>query len=125
MHGFETNFTSQLAIGDFLILMSESEEDGKFVEKERRKVNMVLSARSCGIEEPFTEDIMNKAEFWVQRKPKIRERAKDIEQVILERMKQEASGEVKKRAKKGEEGMSREEELNLRVKKKTDKFAWF
>jgi hypothetical protein len=103
----------------------DNDDDGKFVEKERRKVNMVLSSRSCGIEEPFTEDIMNKAEFWVQRKPKIRERAKDIEQVILERMKQEASGEVKKRAKKGEEGMSREEELNLRVKKKTDKFAWF
>ena len=61
-----------------MILMSES-DDGKFVEKERRKVNMVLSARSCGIEEPFTEDIMNKAEFWVQRKPKIREKAKNIE----------------------------------------------
>ncbi len=43
----------------------------------------------------------------------------------MERMAQEARGEVKKRAKKGEEEMSREEELNLRVKKKTDKFAWF
>ena len=64
MHGFETNFTLQLAIGDFIILMSENEE-GKFVEKERRRVNMVLSARSCGIEESFTDDIMNKEEFWV------------------------------------------------------------
>ena len=61
MHGFETNFPSQLAIGDSLILMKEQvSEDGtasKLVEKERRRVNMVLSARSCGLEEPFTEDI--------------------------------------------------------------------
>lgn len=103
------------------------DEDGdgdgrvKFVEKERRRVNMVLSARSCGLEEAFAEDLMNKAEYWVQRKPKLRERAKDIEQVIMERIKQETASN--KRAKKEE--VSREEELNMRVKKKTDKFAWF
>ena len=73
VHGFETNFPSQLAIGDYLILMmqvayvdkSSGESVTKLVEKERRRVNMVLSARSCGLEEPFTEDIMEKSEYWV------------------------------------------------------------
>ncbi len=41
----------------------------------------------------------------------------------MERIKQETASN--KRAKKEEEGVSREEELNMRVKKKTDKFAWF
>ena len=65
VHGFETNFPLQLSIGDYIILMTESEDDGKSVEKERRRVNMVLSARSCGIEEPFTDDLINKAGFYV------------------------------------------------------------
>lgn len=34
-------------------------------EKERRRVNMVLSAKSCGLEEAFTEDIIEKEVFWV------------------------------------------------------------
>ena len=37
----------------------------KLVEKERRKVNMVLSARSCGLEEPFNDDIQEKCDYWV------------------------------------------------------------
>lgn len=37
----------------------------KLKEKERRKVNMVLSARSCGLEEPFTDDIQEKCDYWV------------------------------------------------------------
>jgi len=61
VHGFDSNFPSQLGIGDSLILMCEASDPSgaspKLVEKERRKVNMVLSARSCGLEEPFTEDI--------------------------------------------------------------------
>jgi tRNA G37 N-methylase TrmD len=64
VHGFETNFPSQLAIGDHIILMTQ-EANGKLVESERRRVNMVLSAKSCGLEEPFTEDIMDKYEYWV------------------------------------------------------------
>ena len=112
-----------MALGDSIILMIEGEEDGKYVEKERRKVNMVLSARSCGIEEAFTEEIMNKCEYWVQRKPKRRERPKDIEEVIRERM--VVTGKRVKKNEVDSEGVSREEELNKRVKNKTDKFAWF
>jgi hypothetical protein len=37
----------------------------QMVEKERRRVNMVLSARSCGMEEAFSEDIIEKSEYWV------------------------------------------------------------
>ena len=76
VHGFETNFPEQLSLGDFIILM-ELEGD-RLVEKERRKVNMVLSARSCGIEEAFSEDLIDKSEYYVQRKPKLRERVKPV-----------------------------------------------
>ena len=58
--------------------MSET-EDGKFEEKERRRVNMVLSARSCGLEEAFADDLILKCDFWVQRKPKLREQPKSID----------------------------------------------
>ena len=57
VHGFETEFPKQIAIGDSIILMVET-DDGKFEEKERRRVNMVLSARSCGLEDAFTEDLI-------------------------------------------------------------------
>lgn len=51
-------------------------------EKERRRVNMVLSAKSCGLEEAFTEDIIEKEVFWVQRRPLKKEKAKPVEEVI-------------------------------------------
>lgn len=84
VHGFETNFPDQLSLGDFIILM-ELEGD-RLVEKERRKVNMVLSARSCGIEEAFSEDLIDKSEYYVQRKPKLRERVKPVEEILKERI---------------------------------------
>jgi len=99
-----------LANGDSIILMIEG-EDGKFEEKERRRVNMVLSARSCGLEEPFTDDIILKCEFWVQRKPKLREQPKSIDQIIQERIELAGGGgAATKRLKKDEKdtGMSRE-----------------
>ncbi len=97
--------------------MTENKE-GRLVEKERRKVNMVLSARSCGIEEPFTEDLSEKTEYWVQRKPKVREKPREIEQIVKERVEN-------KRQKREEEEASREKMLDQRVKKKNDKFCWF
>lgn len=95
----------------------------KLVEKERRKVNMVLSARSCGLEEPFTDDIQEKCDYWVQRKPKKRERAKDVEEIVRQRI-----GKTEgKRQNKDEDDVeeNREKLLDLRVKRKTDKFCWF
>ena len=81
---------------------------------------MVLSARSCGLEEPFTEDISEKCIYWVQRKPKEREKERNVEEIIKER----TGIEGDKKRRKTEE-VSREEELDRRVKKKGDKFAWF
>lgn len=75
---------------------------------------MVLSARSCGIEEAFTEDIVDKSAFHVQRKPKKKERARPVEEIVRERLK-----------KPKEEEESREKMLDKRVKLKNDKFAWF
>jgi hypothetical protein len=48
----------ELALGDYLIY--EVEGSGN---PEKRKVNMVLSAKSCGLEEAFTNDIIHKAAF--------------------------------------------------------------
>ena len=95
-----------------MILMSEEkQEDGstKLVEKERRRVNMVLSARSCGLEEPFTEDIQEKSEYWVQRKPKRRERVRDVVEIVKERI---AAIQGKKSKKEIEEEESRERMLD-------------
>ena len=56
----------------------------------------------------------------MQRKPKERAKERDIEEIIKERT--GIDGEKKRR--KIEE-VSREEELDRRVKKKGVKFAWF
>ena len=108
VHGFESNFPQQLALGDHIILMTVTEE-GKLVERERRRVNMVLSAKSCGLEEPFTEDLINKSEYYVQRKPKLKEKAKPLEEVVRDRMRQE---EATKRSRREEVEESREAMLD-------------
>ena len=82
---------------------------------------MVLSARSCGMEEAFSEDIIEKSEYWVQRKPKKREKIKDIEEVVKERI----GGSKRQKREEEEAEESREKMLDQRVKKKTDKFCWF
>ena len=116
---------------------------------------MVLSGRSCGLEEPFTEDVINKSDYLYQKKPKLKERVKDVQDVIAERLAKEkaklvqqnkeygmSSGNnmdpdqvVEFRVKKGDSyhmvkekvkgGKSKEDLLDMRVKKKTDKFCWF
>lgn len=75
VHGFESEFSGQLQIGDYIILMrntntgkEESSQD-KLVEQERRRVNMVLSSKSCGLEEPFTHDVIDKSDYYIQRRP--------------------------------------------------------
>jgi len=83
-----------MSLGDFILLL---DENGK--EVERRKVNMVLSARSCGIEEPFTDDISEKREYYVQRKPKKREKERAVEDIVRERI-----GLSKGREEAGESG---------------------
>ncbi len=81
VHGSETLFSKELEIGDFIII-----ENASTGEQERRKVNMVLSARSCGIEEPFSVDIITKQEFLFQKKPKLKEKTKAVTEVIAERL---------------------------------------
>ena len=79
-------------------------KEGKLEEKERRRVNMVLSAKSCGLEEPFSEDLIEKSEYYVQRKPKLKEKAKPLEEIVKERMNQTAT----KRSRTEDEEVSRE-----------------
>ena len=86
VHGFDSNFPSQLAVGDHIILMTASVDDAEVKEKERRRVNMVLSAKSCGLEEAFTEDIIDKVQFWVQRRPKKKDKVRSVDEVVRDRM---------------------------------------
>lgn len=122
VHGFESDFPRQLEIGDHIILM-ETADDGSYKEKERRRVNMVLSAKSCGLEEPFTDDVIDKGEYYVQKKPKQKERARNVEDIVQERIRGGQDGAKRRKDEEVEE--SREKLLDQRVKKKTDKFCWF
>ena len=47
---------------------------------------MVLSNKSCGIDEPFTNDIVVKTEFKIQKKPKLKEKSKPLEEFMAERL---------------------------------------
>ncbi len=111
-------------------MTSKSESSEQLFEKERRRVNMVLSTRSCGIEEPFTEDVIDKSEFYIQRKPVKRQKARDIEEIVKERLtysgpQRSIGGDNSRDEKKKQSEVSREKLLDQRVKKKGDKFCWF
>eukprot|EP00347_Sterkiella_histriomuscorum_P023174 403335669 len=170
VHGTDTSFQQDLDIGDFIII-----EHPQTQAQERRKVNMVLSNRSCGIEEPFSEDLINKCDYLFQKKPKLRERERDVDDIIQERLKKEKekllegngavygtssgaatdkwgenagpkwTGKVEEEQERGVSGgtkkgfdmfkkrdqkgkgkeLTKEEQLDKRVKQKTDKFCWF
>ena len=64
---------------------------------------MVLSARSCGLEEPFSEDIINKREYLFQKKPKLREKERALEDVISERLAKEKASKANALARGGQE----------------------
>ena len=113
---------------------------------------MVLSDKSCGIEEAFTQDVMNKREFQYQKKAKKREgklKEKQMEEFMRLRMEKETNlkkqlpsdeeenyeeieyqvrktGEwgYKKVKEKVKKNQNRESLLDMRVKKKSDKFCW-
>ena len=97
---------------------------------------MVLSGKSCGLEEPFTDDIIEKSDYFVQRKPKLKEKARSVEDIVKERIRQSTmimsgkpanpnDAESSSKRHKKEEEVSRESLLDQRVKKKNDKFCWF
>ena len=105
--------------------------------QEHRKLNMVLSAKSCGLEEAFSEDLMNKHDYLFQKKPKLRVKDRDVDDIIKERLgtnKEEKEQDFEYRVKTGlkykevkekvKGDISREQLLDMRVKKKTDKFCW-
>ena len=63
VHGNEgTEFMKSLEVGDSLIVQIDGQ-------KEERKLNMVLSNKSCGLEEPFSSDLSTWTEFKYQKKP--------------------------------------------------------
>ena len=58
VHGSDTLFLKELEIGDKIIVHNSSND-----EVEERQITMVLGNKSCGIDEPFTNDIRDKSEF--------------------------------------------------------------
>ena len=82
-------------------------------ELEKRKVNMVLSNKSCGIDEPFTDDIISKSEFTYQKKPKLKEKEKPIDDVIAERL----AKDKLRNAANDEEDNQKEHVVEYRVRK--------
>jgi len=53
---------------------------------------MVLSAKSCGLEEPFSEDLMNKVSYLFQKKPKLKPKANSVNDIIAQRLAKEKLG---------------------------------
>ena len=56
IHGSKTQFEKQLKPGDDLIV----EINGK---EERRRITMVLGLKALSIDEPFSQDIVEKQKF--------------------------------------------------------------
>jgi hypothetical protein len=153
VHGKDTTFLGELERGKYL---KNNKGDTLIIENdithelEERKVTMVLSNKSLGIDEAFTKDVNVYTEFKYQKKPKQKVREKPIEQLVQEKLAaisqpheklpdQPATKKAKRlveyRAKAGpwtyrtytqevEGELTHEQQLDLRVKKATDKFCW-
>ncbi len=143
VHGKDTNFIHELERGDTVIIYNERDK-----EEERREVTMVLSGKSLGIKEPFSRDIPVFTTFKYQKKPKRKERVRPVEELVeeeLAKVSRPTEDEAEKAPTKrmveyrtaagpwtyktvreevdGE--VTREQELDMRVKKSRDKFCWF
>lgn len=142
VHGKDTDFTRELERGDTIIVYNEKEK-----EEEKRKVTMVLSNKSLGIDEAFNRDISISTPFKFQKKPKRIIREKPIEELVEEEMKKISDSKredkstggkrvieyrttagpwtYKKVTEEVDEELTKEQELDLRVKKTRDKFCWY
>ena len=136
VHGKDTEFLNELEAGDKLIIYNDQTK-----ENEEREITMVLGKKSLGIKEPFSRDISKFTEFRYQKKPIIKVE-RPVEELVDEKMakiskkiegKKKTTIEYRKNAgpwtykKVSEEvegDLSREQQLNLRVKKTRDKFCW-
>ena len=124
-----------------MILENPEPKEGEEAE-EMRKVSMVLSNKSMGVEEPFSFIPSGKVSFKYQKKPVLREEEKTFEEFMAEKMKnrkREKKEDKKKkytiveiREKKGMWGyttkkikvkgqLSREEILDIRAQAAGDK----
>ena len=95
VHGFKTNFQDKLQTGDTIIVCNPEKEG----EEERRKITMVLSNKSIGIEEPFSFVPESKIEYKYQKKP-IEIPPEEIIQQKLNKRKRELKEEEKNKAEK-------------------------
>lgn len=81
-----------------MILVNPEPEKGQEAE-ERRKITMVLSNKSMGVEEPFSFTPNDKIPFKYQKKPVVKEPEKSFDEFLQERM-QEKKREKKEKKKK-------------------------
>ena len=98
IHGFKTKFQGILEPSDTLILINPEPEKDQEAE-ERRKITMVLSNKSMGVEEPFSFTPPGKIPFKYQKKPVVNEPEKSFDQFLQERI-QDKKREKKEKTKK-------------------------
>ena len=99
VHGFKTKFQDVLEVGDTLILKNPEAKEGED-EEEQRKINMVLSHKSLGVEEPFSFVPSSKTPFKYQKKPVLNEEDKTFEEFLNEKMKERKREKKEEKKKK-------------------------
>ena len=140
VHGKDTEFSSELESGDKLIIYNEDTK-----EDEERVISMVLGNKSLGLKEPFTRDISKFTDFKYQKKPVVKQRERPIDELVNEEMTKISKGlgeeslkpktvieyranagpwTYKKVTQEVDGALTREEQLDIRVKKTRDKFCW-
>ena len=126
VHGLNSIFTKQLSKGDSIVANDQS-----------RQVSFVLSDKALSIAEPFIPDIaaytkylFKKQTVVIQTKPikdVLEYRMPKPEPVKYKEVEMRTTGgywTYKKEKVKIKENTTHEEELNMRVKKISDKFCW-
>eukprot|EP00981_Chlorochromonas_danica_P002891 scaffold583_cov244-Ochromonas_danica.AAC.1 len=142
VHGHDTHFMNDLSVGDAIIIIHPTT-----LQEETKIVRMVLSNVSISISSPFSTDLISSTTFRYIKAPKdeVGEEEKTRQEVSRQHKTEESAfgtyaseGGTKfnYRVKKGgafggykiisestNNSMSREELLNMRSKKKSDRFA--
>eukprot|EP01016_Furgasonia_blochmanni_P008464 TRINITY_DN1343_c0_g1_i12.p1 TRINITY_DN1343_c0_g1~~TRINITY_DN1343_c0_g1_i12.p1 ORF type:complete len:323 (+),score=88.67 TRINITY_DN1343_c0_g1_i12:116-970(+) len=136
VHGKDTLFSKELQQFDKIIILHPTT-----LVKEERIIQVILSDRSLGIDEPFSSDLITYTQYEFQKKPVQKEADETLEEKYDKKLKDLSKKIVKDKSvlefrektgmwgykviKEQIEGKRTNEELlDMRAKKGRDKFCW-
>ncbi|KAJ1606509.1 hypothetical protein OIY81_3182, partial [Cryptosporidium canis] len=118
--GFHTRFQQELKVGDYI----EIEHPNTLI-KERRRVAAIVSERTLVLEREFSCDLISTSEYFYISVEEGSDHSLSAENgVTYSYREKEGMYKYKTVIKSTDSSLSREDILDIRVKKQRDKYCW-